>query len=322
MLTLKERGTILLLWVTQKPHTLEEIHSPQFFPGYLSYEYDISDPCILHDQLLKEGYFEPASKEEILSSMTLAQLKNILSNIGEKQSGSKDILVQRVVASISDEDFHALFPSVYYRLSEAGKDLLANNQDVIILHQNPNWNISYDEYASMRGNMEASFGFRDVLWRILNERILIAHAERTWFQLSATYTSLGEICDKLDHSPATAVYYWLLACCFDMNSVMDFVWTHQKLGISFTSDEIDLIRNNIYLYPHLTKVIQKNRQFLTDKKLNNAKRHFCSFNIYTEQDFDAFCKDILSDDALDLPKWDDFCKEKSISFLKKRGLWT
>lgn len=90
--------------------------------AYWFYEYslDYSDTI---KKLLSMRYLKIGGKENCLSSMTVAELKEILSAFNEKVSGKKAELLNRITSNISHSDLEKFFskkPKVYC-LTELGK---------------------------------------------------------------------------------------------------------------------------------------------------------------------------------------------------------
>jgi len=84
-------------------------------------------------------------------------------------SGKKDVLINRLMTTLTSDDMLNLFPSEIYELSEKGRTFLDEHYDYVLLHKHKTWNIDWVEYDKFR---ESGHSFYDTVWEILNKRAL------------------------------------------------------------------------------------------------------------------------------------------------------
>ena len=156
----------IFLWALNKITTVKNNDE---YVRYFLYELGITNPSSYHNQLIAEGYFEMASLSDMLNTLKVAELKQILADVGESATGKKDALIEKVAACISDEKMRQLFPAPHFVLSEKGSAFIAEHNDYVLIHQHKNWGINWKDYDSRK---KPGYSFFDIVWGILNERVL------------------------------------------------------------------------------------------------------------------------------------------------------
>lgn len=177
---------------------------PDRYPLYFERECNISNPWLLHKQLIDEWYLFPSTSEEILSSMTVAELKSILTSCGLKTNGKKAVLVERILNSLDAIDLDEFLyntEKTYYSLSPKGQEFLEKHYDYILLHKNANWMISIDRYVAAKHKLNSN-DFYEVCLHILNSAIKagdLVDKSLRHLDLSELYEQVGELDQVLYH---------------------------------------------------------------------------------------------------------------------------
>lgn len=156
----------VFLWALNK---ISAVKSNDEYVRYFLYELGIANPSAYHNQLISEGYFEKASPSEMLNTLKVAELKQLLTDMGESATGKKDALIEKLAASVSDEKMHQLFPAPHFVLSEKGSAFIAEHNDYVLIHRHKNWGIDWKDYDARK---KPGYSFFDIVWGILNERVL------------------------------------------------------------------------------------------------------------------------------------------------------
>lgn len=160
----------IFLYVHRKAHAIRQ---DNYYQQYLIYECGIRNPFAYHKQMLDEGYFENAPFSESLKSLKVVELKTILEKIGQKKAGKKEELIQRIVGSSTYDDIKGIFSlEVQYCLSQKGIDFLEAHNDYVLIHKHHNLEIDWKEYDKTKAKLGKEYSFYDVVWTILNQRIL------------------------------------------------------------------------------------------------------------------------------------------------------
>lgn len=133
---------------------------------YFLTECGIKDSPVYHKAMLEEGFLRPATFMEQLQTLTIPELKEILSEFGLPKLGKKADLISRIVDNVSSESVHLPY-STYTALSDKGADFLAEHNDYVLIHRHKAWDIDWHEYDEKKNGRP----FYDVVWGIFNERL-------------------------------------------------------------------------------------------------------------------------------------------------------
>lgn len=101
------------------------------FPVYFYYQFNIQNPLDRVKELIKQGYITISNTtfEEKLSSLTVAQLKEILKNANVHASGNKNSLINTVLNNFDEKDIN--FPVLKQKICLTEKGLsLASKGDI------------------------------------------------------------------------------------------------------------------------------------------------------------------------------------------------
>ena len=311
MLDRNEQQIVIMIFATQKPFSLSSIDD-NFYPAYLTYEYEIEDPFYLHQLLIEHGYYEPSTPEQILESFNLAMLKELIGNRGKK-SGKKPELIERAMNLYTSEELAAMLPSDYYSLSDKGRMLLDQCQDFILLHQNKLWEITYDEYCLARNQMAPQYSFRDVIWRILNERIAKTDPIKNYGCLRNIYYTMSDVTKKLDHSDKKAASLLLTTFLFDICTVIDDIYSYQSAGAPLT----DISCDTLFFAPAIIKSLTDSKDLLPEIPYRSVIKPPYFERIYTEKDYNDLVADLSGNSPFDSEKWYKLCEKRSSDFVSQ-----
>lgn len=98
----------------------------------------------------------------------VTELKTQLQTLGEKTTGKKAELIDRLLNSRNNEYLEAQFPDRYYALTDTGTVELSENEYVIYLHKTSR--MSVWEMNQRFANNPDNFSYRDILWQSFNEQ--------------------------------------------------------------------------------------------------------------------------------------------------------
>lgn len=147
------------------------IKKPEQYQQYLKYTFGIKDASSFHKKMIDEGFLELSSIEQRLLTMKIDELKKILSVAALPTVGKKSDLVKRIVENESAVSSVSTSINHQYSISKKGEQYLLQHADLIDLYKNRGkYNISYEEYISMKHRMPSS-SYHDILWSIFNEQI-------------------------------------------------------------------------------------------------------------------------------------------------------
>lgn len=153
---------ILLLHYCTKGHFP---HPRTGYQGFWWYEYGINDVDAILKTLETRGFIFLASVKESAKTLTIPQLKEILSTHGLALKGKKAELVERAQKHLPDAVFFAAGLQQKYQLTKLGKQELEDNAYVPYMHQahgktsahsGISISVSYDEEDGIKWETKAS----------------------------------------------------------------------------------------------------------------------------------------------------------------------
>lgn len=111
------------------------------FPGFWWYRYGIGNVKAILNKLFEGGFIKYASVEETVKHQTVPKIKELLKSHRLKLAGNKNVLIERVLQNISEEEIFNSFPNKYYEVTDLGLHELKSNQGLLYIHNNPINNI-------------------------------------------------------------------------------------------------------------------------------------------------------------------------------------
>lgn len=125
------------------------------YPGFWWFSYGIRDVGAALKSLEVRGYIAFAAAKDSLNSLTMPQLKDMLSSKGLSASGKKADLVIRVAEAFTEAELLSAGIQTKYMLTELGKRELDENAYVPYMHK-----------AHNKTTEDASFGMAFNVWSI------------------------------------------------------------------------------------------------------------------------------------------------------------
>lgn len=141
------------------------------YPKYLTYTYEIVNPLKTLKTLQEKGFLEVGSSKESLSSLKLAELKDIATSLGIASSGKKAEIIERL--SIVDEEKLSAFVKVrMWKLSQKGQGALKNNPYILYFLDKHIYNVTEVGIDIWTVNKEVIKNpqrpYRDIIYGLLN----------------------------------------------------------------------------------------------------------------------------------------------------------
>lgn len=152
-------------------HTYSTDLSHQHFQGFWYYEYSVEHPGDVVKSLEKRGFIQPGNLRSAIQNQTVPVIKNELRAIGQKVSGKKSDLIDRLLSNTSPEELEKKFPVRFYELTESGTQELTENQYVPYLHRHKYMSI-WEMNDRLNHKNPHHLGFRDLIWQFFNEESL------------------------------------------------------------------------------------------------------------------------------------------------------
>ena len=139
------------------------------FQGFWWYGYGVRDVQYVLSSLMGRGFLTIGGLKSALNKQTVAALKGAMKLFDIKTTGKKADLVQRLLDEVSEEELSKQFPKRTYALTSTGQSALQESEYVPYIHRH---NIEELDIWSMNllVNSEPRMGYRDKIWRYLNEK--------------------------------------------------------------------------------------------------------------------------------------------------------
>lgn len=137
------------------------------FQGFWYYLYSVLDPQRILVSLVERGFLSIGGLRETIERLKVSELKDELQIIGEKTTGKKAELVERLMKAGNVQDLEQRHIERYFCLTEKGQQEINENEYVLYLHRlkyMPVWDMNYLLFK----DNPSKLGYRDVLWREFN----------------------------------------------------------------------------------------------------------------------------------------------------------
>lgn len=145
-----------------------KVNGDNRFQSFWLYQYSVEEPQSVLDSLQSRGFLTVGDLRSALERCKVTELKAQLQTLGEKTTGKKTELIDRLLYSGNNEYLEAQFPDRYYALTDAGSKELSENEYVVYLHKTGR--MSVWEMNQRLANNAANFSYRDFLWQSFNEQ--------------------------------------------------------------------------------------------------------------------------------------------------------
>lgn len=137
------------------------------FQNFWLYQYSVENPQTVLDSLLSRGFLTSGDLKSALERQKVIDLKTELQAIGEKTTGKKAELVERLLNSSSVDSLEAKYSERYYAITEAAAKELEDNEYVLYLHRTKRMSVWDMNYMLFHDN-PSHLRYRDILWREFN----------------------------------------------------------------------------------------------------------------------------------------------------------
>lgn len=188
-------------------------------------------------------------------------------------------------------------------------------QELEILHKNPKWSISDEEFLPMRKELPPEYSFTDVVWRVFNNKILRTDPRMSWGPLRCIYLNMGDAIYKLERNTSRAVPYWFCTLLFDMNCFVGEVLMHKTMGLPLSDLPVDMIGEEPYILPYLVKQLRRDPDRVRAINLEKTLKPPYSSWIYSTDDYRAILQAIIEEEPFQFEKWNKLCAQRTTEFI-------
>lgn len=152
-------------------HTFSTSSKNNHYQGFWYYEYSVEHPGAVLKSLEKRGFIQPGDLRSAIQNLTVPMIKKELKALGQKVSGKKADLIDRLLENASLEDLKKRFPVRFYELTESGQQELAENQYIPYLHRHKYMSV-WGMNDRLNHKNSRHLGYRDLIWQFFNEKSL------------------------------------------------------------------------------------------------------------------------------------------------------
>lgn len=276
------------------------------YPRYFQYDFEINSPSKFHKKLVRDGYYKDAELVDILHSLRIPELKDLLRELHLHVSGNKEDLINRLLAAdSSDELMHILNADhiKFYSLSNKGKYFIEDHKDYIDLFKHKTkWNIGIDEYISAKKSCPNNYDFYNIVWSIFHDREFKYMKNNNFNLLTCNYQSMAELSGNSGKQEDSLIFY--------LKSLYFEVFASNFNSLSLYKDGIYSAHKcaNSFIDPYLTYLVGKIyglRKFYSQRIFEDAcevMNHFYEFVLCDKNTFKRLVEDIINNNY-DNEKW-------------------
>jgi len=240
------------------------------FQQFWLYEYGVENPSDCLDKLCEMGFVTHGSAIESLDLLTISELKNILKQTQNSQTGNKTALIERIKEKISRENIEILIPRKFFSITEKGENELKSEQYVIYFHKKKTaYGMSMWQVNEQLQNYPHRL-WRDIIWRNLNQGTEFAFTEKKKGIFSPYANNRYMMCDFLieeNRNLDTALKLLIEAMFYDINFISLENFNKELQAYEFiTQYSSNMEREKPVLeYPHLSPHTVDNLRILQNR---------------------------------------------------------
>lgn len=293
------------------------LKKPESYQHYLKYECGIDDPVAYHKQMIDEGYFSRPSFAQILKSKKVTELKDILSNMGLVKSGTKDVIIKRIIENSSDQqENNTMADCDGYALSEKGIVFLDEYDDYLKLHRTKGYSIGINEYEHNKRNLADGSSYNDIVLYTLREHIERASPEIEPSYIRGAYLNYAQFQDQLGNEEES-LYNYLVVLHLDTSGTMRY--DSISLQKQFKKIDLEMMKLSarlIMVFPGIAIPIHDMQGSYTENMVDDIFEDIkLPVNILTKDDFKVIINEIMSNKNYDGDKLNKTLYDKFMEYI-------
>ena len=137
------------------------------FQNFWQYQYSVKNPQNVINALLNRGFIAVGDLKSVLEKLKVTELKECLNENGQKTTGKKDELIERIINTCDLQALEHKYSDRYYVLTEKGQEEIKQNGYVIYLHRHQYMTV-WEMNKRLNLNNPSGLGYRDILWGEFN----------------------------------------------------------------------------------------------------------------------------------------------------------
>ena len=272
------------------------------YPRYMYYDYCIMDIPQFHNELIANGYFIKTSFENIIKEYKVGELKEILEEKKHNTKGlKKEDLIKIITETLDDKEKEEFVSkNEMYELSSKGKDYIDKFKEFLEVVDMKKYQISYSMYLEYKNKLQNDFQVRDIVWNILNERIVYYISNKEFGLLRNNYSNMARFMEE-ENKYENALFNYIMVLYCDINLIDTQKDIFKKL---FSVEE--MIENIIKepLAPGIISKIKEYSNYHTEKIFDNLFECVpLPLKFISDDDFKAMINDIYNSSFFEEEKY-------------------
>lgn len=139
------------------------------FQQFWYYQYSVTDPQSVLDSLFEKEFIKEGDLRSAIEKLKMPEIKEELKLIGQKITGKKADLIDRLMENVDLKVLDAKYSERYYVLTAKGEQELNENQYVSYLHKKRYMTV----WEMNKRIANTHYPYRDILWAYFNEQAVL-----------------------------------------------------------------------------------------------------------------------------------------------------
>lgn len=195
------------------------------FQSFWYYQYGLDNVQSVLNILLQKKFIQIAPAQETIKRFTVARIKELLKELGLKQTGRKAELLERLFTNASSEYLESKVTEKGFVLTDTGTQELKENGYVMYFHRfNGFVSINFDVWQmNKRLHDNPDKTYREIMWEDLQKQYNIALHEiqiKGYWQYTAVCNDICTFLLESKGNAETALMYFAEASYYEVNCNM------------------------------------------------------------------------------------------------------
>jgi len=286
---------------------------------YFEGRYGIVNISRLHQWLYEQGYLRSAVLREALSLYKVPELKILLERLGLKKSGNKEILIDRIIEGINDDEKEKIVSECEHLfLTDKGCEFLRENEDYVMYHRK-SYGVTFEEFNKHRILQGRKRRFYDTIFNVLSQKAAEYQFKGYFSRLEMIYFNLSDVLyDEGRYD--LALQNILFRMYFSTNLASHtyyFNIDHVKYnGIKKIREHI-IACNDVFYKTDLNRIVEL-KEYYSENLLDIVySSHILPYTIFDKTDLAGVIRDLLNEVYFDAEHYMNYIYTKYEKYIQK-----
>ncbi len=264
----------MLKWCSYRPRPI--YNDIREYPGWINYEYGISDAISFHKFLLDEKYIEAVTDTfTYLDNKRVAELKEILENDHLPAKGRKAALIQRIIDNVNIEKLN--FETLYI-LTDKGNEYLKEYNYIFLCNS---YDIEYNVYEKYKSTSHPGAKETDIIWKIFNDNYNKNYLKKDF---GLARNNLLEMAQMLESEKryTDALTYYISVMFFDLS------------GLDNNNDLYPVEDLDFMVAPGIVEKIVEYKDYYKIQMIDRCYKYFLPHHYLNRNQFETVIQDIFN----------------------------